>query len=97
IVDLIIFLLLIAALLRGMRFGLLQLLLSSAGFFVGIVLGFWVAKFGSSHLTSQSSRAFLVIAAELLLAIAFSSLGELVGIKLAKKAHAWHLGGVNRY
>jgi len=96
IIDILIIILLVGALFRGMHFGLLRLLLSSTGFILGLFVGFWLAKFGARAVGSQSARAIFVIVSELLLAIVFSTLGELLGIRLSNSAQKIHLGEANR-
>lgn len=95
IVDLVIALLLIAAIFRGMRFGLARLLLSSAGFLLGLFIGFWVAKYGSVYIDSPTGKTLYIIGIELLFALALSSVGEVLGIRLSSSAHKFRLNQIN--
>lgn len=95
IVDLVIVLLLIAAIFRGIRFGLARLLFSSAGFLLGLFIGFWVAKYGSVYIDNQTAKAFYIVGVELLFALALSSVGEVLGIRLSAGAHRFKLNQIN--
>jgi len=96
-VDGIIIVLVIIALLRGMRFGFLRLLLSSFGFLLGLFAGFWLAKFSTKSVINETTKLILSLGIELTLALALSSIGEVTGIKLSKKAKRWHLDRVNTW
>ncbi|HSX53290.1 MAG TPA: MarP family serine protease [Patescibacteria group bacterium] len=95
-VDVLIILLLIGAIFRGMNSGLLRLMLSSVGFIIGLVLGFWIAKFTARYISGDTLRALYIVSLELILALSFSTLGEFVGIRLSMLAKRFHLDRANR-
>lgn len=95
-VDLIIILLAVGAVFRGLRFGLLQLMLSSAGFIGGLLLGSWLAKKIALHTASPGSKLLIILLIELFLAFALSIAGELAGMRLSGKVHKWRLGGFDK-
>lgn len=97
LVDVVIILLLIGAVMRGMRIGLLRLLLSSVGFILGLVLGFWLVKLTARFISGDTLRAALIVGLELTLALSFSTLGELAGIRLSMAAKRIHLDKANRF
>jgi S1-C subfamily serine protease len=96
-VDLIILLLLASAVIRGKEVGLLQLLLSSGGFIVGLLLGSWIAKHLAANFATPASKLIAILLIEFGLAFSFAAIGGILSIKLHKHAVRWRLDKVNSY
>lgn len=97
LIDFMIIIFLLAAIARGLRTGLMQLLLSSAGFVVGLLIGTQVAGHLALYFDSNPvARLFIVLAVEFGLAGLFYALGELAGYRLSGLAARFHLWGLNQ-
>lgn len=96
LVDVLIILLLIAAISRGIQAGMLQLIFSSAGFIGGLLLGSWLAKSLAVHSADPYTKLFIVLTTELVLASLFAAVGELAGFYLNRYAIKLHLGKINQ-
>jgi S1-C subfamily serine protease len=96
-VDLLILFLLASVIVRGMRIGLLQLLLSSLGFIAGLLIGSWIAVHLAANLATPLSKLFVILVVEFGLAFALGAAGELAGFKLKIYAKKWGLDKVNAY
>jgi S1-C subfamily serine protease len=96
-VDLLILFLLASVIVRGMRIGLLQLLLSSVGFITGLLIGSWIAVHLAANLATPASKLLLILIIEFGLAFALGAAGELAGFKLKIYAKKWGLDKVNAY
>ncbi|MHB1412652.1 MAG: CvpA family protein, partial [Thermoleophilia bacterium] len=94
-VDLIIIVFLVSAVVRGVRTGLMQLLLSSTGFVAGLLLGSWVASRIAPLSASPPTKLFIVLFVELGLAMLLGFLGELAGLRLNLLARRLHLHGLD--
>lgn len=95
LLDLFIILLLLAALARGLRAGLLQLLFSSAGFIAGLLLGSQLASRLALLASDPLTKFLIVLIVEAGLAMALFTLGEMAGMRLSGYAARFHLRGVN--
>ena len=96
LVDLIIVILLAAAVVRGLRAGLLQQLLSFAGLVAGLLLGAQVAGWLAPQTSNPFSKLLIVLIAEIGLATLFATLGEIAGLSLSRVAGRLHLRGLNQ-
>ncbi|MCL4310005.1 MAG: MarP family serine protease [Actinomycetota bacterium] len=94
-VDLIIIFFLVSAVVRGVRTGLMQLLLSSTGFVAGLLLGSWAASRIAPLSASPPIKLFIVLFVELGLAMLLGFLGELAGLRLNLLARRLHLHGLD--
>ena len=95
-VDLIIILLLISAIFTGLRAGLLQLVLSAAGFIAGLLAGSWVARQAAPHFANPLGKLLVVLVIEFGLALLLAGVGELLSLRLRRRAIRLHLDSVNR-
>ncbi|HEX5448152.1 MAG TPA: MarP family serine protease, partial [Candidatus Saccharimonadales bacterium] len=95
-VDLVIILLLISAIFTGLRAGLLQLVFSAAGFIAGLIAGSWIARYAVSHFSNPLTKLLLVLVIEFGLAILLAGVGELISLRLRRRATRLHLDGANR-
>lgn len=93
--DLIIILFLLSALVRGLRTGLMQLLLSSAGFIAGLMLGSQVASWLALQVSGPVTKLLIVLGVELGLAMLLGTVGELAGLRLNHLARRLHLHGLD--
>ncbi|MHB8858330.1 MAG: MarP family serine protease [Thermoleophilia bacterium] len=96
LVDLIIVVLLVSAVVRGIRTGLMQLLFSTAGFVAGLLLGSRLASWLAPHASNPLTKLIFVLISVLGLAIFLATLGEIAGLYLSRLAGRFHLGGLNR-
>lgn len=96
LVDLIIVVLLVSALVRGIRTGLMQLLLSTAGFVAGLLLGSRVASWLAPHASNPFTKLILVLISVIGLATLFAAWGEIAGLYLNRLAGRFHLGRLNQ-
>lgn len=96
IVDFTIIVLLLFAIARGIRAGMLFLLLSSVGFVGGLLLGSWVAKRAALHVTNTSDKLLIILLIELLFALVLSAIGEVSARHLNKYVTKLHLGRLNQ-
>ena len=94
--DLIIVVLLGLAVARGMRGGLAQLFLSSAGFVGGLLLGSWAARHIAIHSANPSTKLIIILGIELGAAIVLSLLGEMAGMAIGARAVRFHLARLNQ-
>ena len=95
LLDWIIIVFLLSAIVRGIRTGLMQLLLSSSGFVFGLVLGAWIASRLALYPTSPPAKLLVVMIVEIGLAMLFATLGELAGLRLNMLARRLHLHGLD--
>ena len=96
LVDFIIIVFLLSAMVRGIRAGLMQLLLSSAGFVIGLLLGSQAAGWIAPHASNPLAKLIIVLVAELGLAMLFATWGEIAGRHLNNLAGRLHLGRLNQ-
>lgn len=96
ILDLIIIGLLALAVARGMRTGLAQLFLSSAGFVGGLLLGSWVVRHIPIDSANPSTKLIIILCIELGTALTLSLLGEKIGISIGARAVRLHLIRLNQ-
>lgn len=96
VVDVIIILLLVSAVFRGLQAGLLNLLLSSAGFIGGLLAGSWVAKQIIAHMNGQLSKLIVVLVIEFGLALLLAAAGEFLAARLSAQADRLKLGRANQ-
>mgnify|MGYP001791784426 FL=1 len=96
LVDFIIIVFLLSAVVRGIRAGLMQLLLSSAGFVIGLLLGSQAAGWIAPHASNPLAKLIIVLVAELGLAMLFATWGEIAGRHLNNLAGRLHLGRLNQ-
>lgn len=96
VVDLFIIVFLIFAVVRGLRTGLMQLFLSSAGFVGGLLLGTQVASWLAPQTSNPLFRLFIVLLVEFGLASFFAYLGEMAGLYLNRVAGKLRLRGLNQ-
>ncbi len=94
--DLIIIILLAAAIARGIRAGLMKLLLSYAGFVAGLLLGVRVAGWIAPSAQDPFVKLLIVLVAELGLAALLATLGEILGQHLNGLAGRIHLRRLNQ-
>jgi S1-C subfamily serine protease len=94
--DLVIILLLVTAVFRGTEAGLLRILLSSAGFISGLLLGSWIARQIATHYSSPLTKLMIIILVEFGLAVLLAAAGELLAIKLGRYTERWRLAKANR-
>lgn len=87
IVDIVIVLLLISAVFRGREIGFVQQLLSTVGFFGGLLLGAWLQKQTVQLVHGVTARSLMTIATTLGMALLFLALGELLGHWLKRRLH----------
>lgn len=95
-VDIIIIFLAVLAVFRGLKFGLLQLLLSSVGFIGGLLLGSFVASKVAGYAGSASVKLLIILSIELVFALAASLVGEYIGTRLSHKAHQTRLSSFDK-
>lgn len=96
VVDALIVLFVISAIQRGLRLGLLRLILSAFGFIAGLYIGSLLAGLIGAHISSTDSRILLSLGICITTALAGASLGEIIGIRLANSVERLHLGTVNK-
>lgn len=96
LLDLIIMAFLLSAVVRGIRAGLMQLLLSSTGFVAGLLLGSQVARWIAPHASNPLAKLFIVLIVEFGLAMLFAYMGEIAGLHLNTVARRLHLGRLNQ-
>jgi S1-C subfamily serine protease len=96
LVDLIIVVLLVSAVGRGVRVGMLRLLLSSGGFIGGLLLGSWVAKHLAVHFSGPFTKLIVIVVVELGLALVLASLGEMASIRWGERISRLRLGKLNQ-
>ncbi|MCL6106735.1 MAG: MarP family serine protease [Actinobacteria bacterium] len=94
--DLIIIILLLPALARGLRAGLMQLLLSSGGFLAGLLLGSQIAARLAPLASSPLAKLVIVLITEFGLASLFGAVGDRAGLRLSRAAEKFSLGGLNQ-
>ncbi len=94
-VDVLIFLLIITAVVRGFQAGFLQLVLASVGSVGGLLLGSWLATKLAVHLASPFSKLLIIVLIEFGLALLLGAVGDLAGLRLKAHAVRLHLGGAN--
>jgi len=94
-IDILIIFLLILAISRGIRAGLLQLLFSTGGFFAGLFLGSWIAL-KVVHSSNASFRLLLILGFEAIFALSISFIGEVIGLQLSQNAKKIHLDKPNQ-
>ena len=82
LLDLLIILLVLAAIIRGVETGLLRLFLSSVGFIVGLLSGSWIARHIASHYSSASTKLLIIILIEFSLAVLLAAAGEILAMRL---------------
>jgi biotin transporter BioY len=78
-IDLLIIVLLVFAVFRGIRVGFLELVLSTAGFVSGLLLGSVVAAKLVTHLGSDASKLFAILIIEIIFSIGLSYVGSTIG------------------
>ncbi|MGH7141947.1 MAG: MarP family serine protease [Candidatus Saccharimonadales bacterium] len=94
LIDVLIIVLAIGALIRGQELGFVRQLFSTAGFFIGLLIGAaWLEPNVINHVHSQTYRLIVAVLSTLGLALVFLSIGELAGIKL--KQRVWLSKGLN--
>jgi S1-C subfamily serine protease len=96
LLDLIIVVLLGLAVARGMRSGLAQLFLSSAGFVGGLLLGSWAARHVAIQGASPSTKLIVILGIELGAALILSLVGERAGMAISARAARLHLIRLNQ-
>jgi S1-C subfamily serine protease len=94
--DLIIVVLAGLAVARGMRSGLAQLFLSSAGFVGGLLLGSWIARHIAIRSANPSTKLMVILGIELGAALILSLLGERLGLAISARAVRLHLVRLNQ-
>lgn len=94
--DLLIIFLLILAISRGLRAGLLQLLFSTIGFFAGLLFGSLIATFLIKDVSDAATKLVLILGIESVFALSLSYAGEIVGAYLSRSAHRFHLTKTNQ-
>lgn len=97
VADFLIVILLIGAVARGARIGLLRLLLSSVGFVGGLAAGSWLSKPLAVRVANPSARLIIILAIELGLALGLAAAGEIVSVYISSRAmKRLHLDKVNQ-
>ena len=96
LVDLLIVLLVVAAVIRGIEVGLLRLLFSSLGFIVGLLSGSWIARNIATHYTTPMSKLVIIVLIEFGLAVILAAAGEMLAIRLEKYTDRFRLAKANR-
>lgn len=95
IIDVIIILLLVAAIQRGLRLGLLRLTFSAIGFVLGLYIGSLIAGLVGAQIIETNLRILVSIGICLMSALTGATLGEIVGLRLASYAERFHLRKLN--
>lgn len=88
IVDLAILVFIISAVFRGASIGFIRQLLSTIGFFGGLMIGFVVQKHVTSIAVTDTSKILLSLGIVLGLAFLFLAIGEYIGIILKRRVHS---------
>jgi len=96
ILDLIIVVVLGFGVIRGMRAGLAQLFLSSAGFVGGLLLGSWAARHVAIQGANPSTKLIVILCIELGAALFFSLVGDKAGLAISARAVRPHLIRLNQ-
>lgn len=96
IIDIIIIALILGAAQRGLYMGLLRLLLSAAGFLVGLFVGALLAHSFSPTNISSSNQALAAIACSFICAGVLAGLGERASVYLSAHLHKHRLAYANR-
>jgi len=91
LVDIIIIIFLISALLRGREVGFVQQLLSTVGFFGGLLLGATLEPRTVQLAHTALSRSLITLATTLGLAFIFLGIGEHLGMSIKHRFQLWHL------
>lgn len=94
-VDVVIIVAVLSAVARGTRAGLLQLLLSSVGFFGGLLIGSWAARHLAQHFTSPLTKLVIILVVEFGLALILGVVGEVLAYKLHPHAARLRLRKLN--
>lgn len=96
LVDVIIILLLVSAVVRGIRAGLFELLLSFGGFVAGLFIGVQIAGWLAPRASSFLGKLLIVAVAEVGFAAFFATLGQIAGLYMNRLAGRLRLRGVNQ-
>jgi S1-C subfamily serine protease len=96
LVDLLIIVLLLAAIIRGSQAGLLRLVFTSVGFISGLLLGSWIAPKIAANYSSQLTKLLIIILTEFGLAIMLAGVGEVAARRLAPYADRLKLAKANQ-
>lgn len=92
----IIIFLLLAAVIRGIKAGLMQLVLSYAGFIGGLLLGARIAGWLLPSVPNPLTKVIVVLVVELSAAMLLASVGEIAGRYLNELAGRFHLRNLNQ-
>ena len=84
-IDLLIILFLASSLIRGFELGFVRQLFSTAGFFIGLLIGALIEPTTVSWVHTQTSRSLMTLVTTLGSAFLFLSIGEYIGISLKNK------------
>jgi S1-C subfamily serine protease len=95
-VDLVILVLVALSALRGFAEGAIRQILGLLGLVAGLLIGTAIAPSLSTHITHAAWRPLLALGIILAMSIIGSALGGLLGSVVAKFAHAFMLGPVDR-
>jgi S1-C subfamily serine protease len=95
-VDLVIVILVALSALRGFAEGAIRQILGLAGLVAGLLIGTAIAPSLSTHITHANWRPILALGIILAMSVIGSALGGLLGSVVAKFAHAFMLGPVDR-
>lgn len=85
LIDLFILLLLVSAVFRGREIGFIQQLLSTVGFFGGLLIGAALEPHTVSLVHSQLSRSLITLITTLGMAFLFLAIGEFTGVIIKQK------------
>jgi S1-C subfamily serine protease len=97
VLDIFIIFLVISAMLRGHQLGLARQFFSTAGFFLGLFVGYFVQKYTVTLGNTPLSRSLLTLMTTLGLAFIFLHLGEMLGAKVKLRVQQWKIDKLDRW
>ncbi|HSH17761.1 MAG TPA: MarP family serine protease [Candidatus Saccharimonadales bacterium] len=97
ILDIIIILFAITALYRGYELGLTRQLFSTAGFFLGLLLGSFLQRFTVNLAGDPVTRTLVALVTTLGTAFILLAIGEQLGVRLKNKVQKWKIDAFDRW
>jgi S1-C subfamily serine protease len=97
LIDIIIILFLISSVFRGYELGFVRQLFSTAGFFIGLLVGALIQPFTVNFVHTQTSRSLVTLLTTLGFAFLFLSVGEYIGILLKNKLAVKRVNSLDNY
>ncbi|PID31926.1 hypothetical protein CR970_02875 [Candidatus Saccharibacteria bacterium] len=91
IIDVLIVLLIAAAVRRGMRVGLIRLVLSAIGLLIGLYVGSMVAGYLVGYIDSALARFITAIGLTFMIAATISSLGDMLGLLIDERTYRFKM------